>query len=68
MPWWPLWGAQRGRSRLQNADAVAVYLDGGPANVGPASTVVRMTGPTPVLLREGAVPFTEILRVVGAAR
>jgi hypothetical protein len=23
MPWWPLWGAQRGRSRLQNADAVA---------------------------------------------
>jgi hypothetical protein len=23
MPWWPLWGAQRGRSRAQNVDAVA---------------------------------------------
>jgi L-threonylcarbamoyladenylate synthase len=50
------------------ADAVAVYLDGGSAKAGSPSTVVRMTGPTPVLLREGAVPFTEILRVVGAAR
>jgi L-threonylcarbamoyladenylate synthase len=50
------------------ADAVAVYLDGGPANAGPPSTVVRLTDGTPVLLREGAVPFTEILRVAGAAR
>jgi tRNA threonylcarbamoyl adenosine modification protein (Sua5/YciO/YrdC/YwlC family) len=54
--------------RAQFADAVAVYLDGGPASAGPPSTVVRLTGRTPVLLREGAVPFTEILRVVGAAR
>jgi L-threonylcarbamoyladenylate synthase len=45
-------------------DAVAVYLDGGPARAGPPSTVVRLTGPEPVLLREGAVPFTEILRVL----
>lgn len=22
MPWWPLWGAQRGRSRVQNAEVV----------------------------------------------
>ena len=50
------------------ADAVAVYLDGGPANAGPPSTVVRLTDHTPVLLREGAVPFTEILRALGAAR
>jgi tRNA threonylcarbamoyl adenosine modification protein (Sua5/YciO/YrdC/YwlC family) len=51
-------------------DAVAVYLDGGPARAeaGPPSTVVRLTDRTPVLLREGAVPFTEILRVLGPAR
>jgi tRNA threonylcarbamoyl adenosine modification protein (Sua5/YciO/YrdC/YwlC family) len=42
-------------------DAVAVYLDGGPAVPGPASTVVSLSGPTPVLLREGAVSFAEIL-------
>ena len=45
-------------------DAVAVYLDGGPARAGRPSTVVRLTGPEPVLLREGAVPFTEILQVL----
>ena len=45
-------------------DAVAVYLDGGPARDGRPSTVVRLTGPEPALLREGAVPFTEILRVL----
>ena len=45
-------------------DAVAVYLDGGPAQAGPPSTVVRLTGPEPVLLREGAVPFTEIRQVL----
>lgn len=45
-------------------DTVAVYLDGGPAQAGPPSTVVRLTGPEPVLLREGAVSFTEILQVL----
>jgi len=45
-------------------DAVTVYLDGGPAHAGPPSTVVRLTGPEPVLLREGGVPFTEILQVL----
>ena len=45
-------------------DAVAVYLDGGPAHAGPPSTVVRLTGREPVLLREGSVPFTEILQVL----
>ena len=46
------------------ADAVAVYLDGGPADAGPPSTVVRLTDQTPVLLREGAVPFAEVLQVL----
>jgi L-threonylcarbamoyladenylate synthase len=45
-------------------DVVAVYLDGGPAQAGAPSTVVRLTGPEPVLLREGGVPFTEILQVL----
>ena len=45
-------------------DAVAVYLDGGPAPAGPPSTVVRLTGSTPVLLREGVVPFTRIFQVL----
>ena len=50
--------------RASFGDAVAVYLDGGAARAGPPSTVVALTGPEPVLLREGAVPFTEILRVL----
>ena len=45
-------------------DAVAVYLDGGPAQAGPPSTVVALTGPEPVLLRQGGVPFMEILQVL----
>ena len=45
-------------------DAVAVYLDGGSAQAGPPSTVVRLTGREPILLREGGVPFTEILQVL----
>jgi tRNA A37 threonylcarbamoyladenosine synthetase subunit TsaC/SUA5/YrdC len=43
--------------------AVAVYLDGGPAG-GAASTVVGLTGPAPVLLREGGVPFAHILEAL----
>jgi tRNA threonylcarbamoyl adenosine modification protein (Sua5/YciO/YrdC/YwlC family) len=50
----------------QFADAVAVYLDGGPASAGPPSTVVRLTDQTPVLLREGAVPFAVVLGVLEA--
>ncbi len=52
----------------QLGDAVAVYLDGGPANGGPASTIVDCTGEAPVILRAGAVGEAEILEVVAAAR
>jgi tRNA threonylcarbamoyl adenosine modification protein (Sua5/YciO/YrdC/YwlC family) len=45
-------------------DAVAVYLDGGPAEAGPPSTVVRLTDGAPVLVREGAVPFEKIQAVL----
>lgn len=38
----------------QFGDDVTVYLDGGPAGDGPPSSVVDVTGGTPVLLRTGA--------------
>lgn len=41
--------------------AADVALDGGETRHGEASTVVLVTGPEPVVLREGTVPATEIL-------
>lgn len=35
--------------------AVSVYLDGGPASDGPASTIIDCTGEEPVTLRVGAI-------------
>ncbi|MGH3564819.1 MAG: L-threonylcarbamoyladenylate synthase [Pseudonocardia sp.] len=46
-------------------DSVAVYLDGGPSGEPVASTVVDLTGAEPRVLREGAVPLTEIAEVLG---
>lgn len=43
---------------------VAVYLDGGSAPVGVASTIVDLTGPVPRVLREGAVPLDKIRAVI----
>ncbi len=43
-------------------DAVAIYLDGGPASDPLASTVVSTLGDTVSLLREGALAFAEIRR------
>ncbi len=42
-----------------------MILDGGPCARGLESTVVRVTGETPVLLRLGAVPRQEIEAVLG---
>ncbi|HEY3737700.1 MAG TPA: L-threonylcarbamoyladenylate synthase [Jatrophihabitans sp.] len=50
-------------AREQLGDSVSVYLDGGPAAVGVASSIVDVTGAVPVLLRAGAVPI-EALREV----
>jgi tRNA threonylcarbamoyl adenosine modification protein (Sua5/YciO/YrdC/YwlC family) len=50
-------------AREQLGDAVAVYLDGGPAATGVASTIVDVTGEVPKILRAGAVS-TEALREV----
>jgi L-threonylcarbamoyladenylate synthase len=46
-------------------DAVAAIVDVGELP-GTPSTVVDLTGPEPVVLREGAVPAAEALRVLGA--
>lgn len=52
----------------QLGDAVAVYLDGGPASGGPASTILDCTGAEPVLLRAGALAEQDIEAVVRATR
>lgn len=49
----------------QLGDSVAVYLDGGPSGDPVASTVVDLTGTEPRVLREGAVPLSEVAEVLG---
>lgn len=50
----------------QLGDTVEVYLDGGVAPIGVASTVLDLTGDVPRLLRPGAVPLDRLRDVVGA--
>lgn len=50
-------------AQAQLGDAVAAYLDGGDCLAGPPSTVVDLTGPVPVVLRDGALGL-EVLREV----
>ena len=45
--------------------AAAALLDGGELP-GTPSTVIDLTGPEPLVLREGAVPADEALRVVAS--
>jgi len=42
-------------------DSVSVYLDGGPARIGEASSIVDVTGSVPRLLRTGAIPVEQLL-------
>jgi L-threonylcarbamoyladenylate synthase len=51
-------------ARDQLGDSVAVYLDGGPATSGVASTIVDVTGETPHVVRAGAVSLDELRAVV----
>ena len=44
---------------------VSVYLDGGPAPIGVASTIVDLTGQVPRVLREGAITADHLRAVVG---
>ena len=50
----------------QLAGSVQVYLDGGPAIIGLASTIVDVTTETPRVLREGAVTVDALRRVVSS--
>ncbi|HZZ51922.1 MAG TPA: L-threonylcarbamoyladenylate synthase [Pseudonocardia sp.] len=52
-------------ARVQLGQAVAVYLDGGPAERGVASTIVDLTSTEPRVLREGAVSVTQVAEVLG---
>ncbi|AMT70240.1 L-threonylcarbamoyladenylate synthase [Mycobacteroides immunogenum] len=54
-----------GQARDQLDDKVAVYLDGGPAELGAASTIVDLTGPVPVIVREGPISRQQIVDVIG---
>ncbi|WP_314177453.1 L-threonylcarbamoyladenylate synthase [Streptomyces winkii] len=45
-------------------DSVAVYLDGGPTPDSVPSSIVDVTGRTPVLLRTGAIGAEELRKVV----
>jgi L-threonylcarbamoyladenylate synthase len=51
----------------QLGDAVDLILDGGPARGGRSSTVVDCSGPEPRVLREGAIPASEIGRVLASS-
>jgi tRNA threonylcarbamoyl adenosine modification protein (Sua5/YciO/YrdC/YwlC family) len=52
-------------AREQLDDRVEVYLDGGPAAEQAASTIVDLTGPGPVILRQGPVTADRIAAVLG---
>ncbi len=54
--------AAEAREQLQ--DDVAVYLDGGPARTGVASTIVDVTGEVPRILRAGALGADDLRAVV----
>lgn len=51
-------------AREQLGDDVTVYLDGGEAPVGVASTIVDLSGVSPRILREGAVTAAAIRKVI----
>ena len=50
-------------ARAQLGDAVSVYLDGGPAPGGVASTIVDATGPQLRVVRDGAVSMDALREV-----
>lgn len=52
-------------ARADLGDAVAVYVDGGPTDVGLESTVVSLATAQPTMLRLGGIPLAELERVVG---
>ena len=60
----PAAGGDRAEAREQLGEAVAVYLDGGPAAAQVASTIVDVTAEVPRVVRAGAVELDELRAVV----
>ena len=56
------------QAQEQLGDDVAVYLDGGPARTGIASTIVDVTSELPHVVRDGAVTLDELRTVVPEIR
>lgn len=52
-------------AKTQLGENVNVYLDGGAAPLGAASTIVDLTGQRPRILREGPISRDQIVGVVG---
>ncbi|WP_018295786.1 L-threonylcarbamoyladenylate synthase [Corynebacterium lubricantis] len=52
-------------AKQQFGSAVSVYLDGGEASIGEPSTIVDISGRSPVILREGAITAERIGEVLG---
>ncbi|HZP20521.1 MAG TPA: L-threonylcarbamoyladenylate synthase [Bauldia sp.] len=57
--------SEAGHVAADLGDRVAVILDAGPTPIGVESTIVRLTGDVPVLLRPGGVARSEIEAVLG---
>ena len=53
------------QAREQLGESVSIYLDGGTAPGGVASTIVDLTGPAPRLLRRGAISVGRLREVAG---
>jgi tRNA threonylcarbamoyl adenosine modification protein (Sua5/YciO/YrdC/YwlC family) len=53
-----------GEAYEQLGESVSVYLDGGQAPIGQASTIIDLTGHEPVVLREGAVSVEAVRQVI----
>jgi tRNA threonylcarbamoyl adenosine modification protein (Sua5/YciO/YrdC/YwlC family) len=51
-------------AQAQLGSSVTVYLDGGPSPDRTPSTIVDLTGPKPMLLREGAITLAQLADVV----
>jgi L-threonylcarbamoyladenylate synthase len=44
------------------ANEIELVLDGGPCRIGQPSTILDLSGTTPRILRQGAVPASELIR------
>lgn len=51
------------QAQAQLGSSVGVYLDGGPATIGIASTIVDLTGEIPIVRRAGAVSLERLREV-----